>query len=116
MSHELTNGPLNLSVSPNPTNQDHATVKWESAADNTEIVRYEVGWSENNGDRIFGKSVDNDVFETKIDQLREGEWTVKVKAFDGAGHFVETSQTLTWTNSASRPSLTLNSYTGGSVN
>ncbi len=113
---ELTNGPLNMSVSPNPTNQKEVTVKWEAAKDNTSIVRYDVNWSENNGNRSFGKTFSSDVFETTIDQLREGEWTVKVKAFDGAGHFVETTKGLTIdTTPPHAPSLNLGGYSGGTV-
>jgi len=105
-----------LSFDHNPTRKKVELFKWSAAQDNVGIVRYDISWSEKDGDRSFSKSVGSDVLETELDELREGAWTVKVKAYDSAGHSTESTTTLTVDTTAPHaPDLKLDSYVGGTV-
>ena len=83
---ELDNGPLNLSISPNPTSGSTAKVKWDAAKDNVGISKYEVQWTLNGSSTGYTATVGSDIREYTIDNLTEGTWTVRVRAFDDAGH------------------------------
>ncbi len=109
-------GQPDISFNQNPTKKKEVMVMWSASQDNVGIVRYDISWSEKDGDRSFSKSVGGDVLETEIDELREGKWTVKVKAYDDAGHSTESTRTLTVDTSAPHaPDLKLDSYVGGTV-
>ncbi len=112
---ELTNGPQNVSVSPNPTSGTTATVKWDAATDNVGIDHYVVEWKL--GDTFHSASVGSDVRSYTIDQLTaEGDWNVKVIAFDGEGHSKDASVTLTVDRTApAAPTLTLTGAAAGSA-
>jgi len=92
---ELTDGPLNMSISPNPTSGTTSVVKWEEADDNTGIDRYEVKWSLKDGDKTYMDAVGNSIREHTIDNLTEGVWNVYVTAFDGSGNSKNASADLT---------------------
>ena len=112
---ELTNGPQNVSVSPNPTSGTTATVTWDAATDNVGIDHYVVEWKL--GDTFHSASVGSDVRSYTIDQLTaEGDWNVKVIAFDGEGHSKDASVTLTVDRTApAAPTLTLTGTAAGSA-
>lgn len=111
---ELTNGPLNVSVSPNPTGSSTATVKWDPAKDNVGINYYQVQWKL--GDQVYSKSVGYDVFEQILDQLTEGSWSVTVTAYDYAGHSKEgTTNLVVDTTAPAAPTLSLGVVTPSSV-
>lgn len=92
---ELTDGPLNVNVSPNPTSGTTAVVKWDEAKDNTGIDRYEVKWNLKNGDKSYTDSIGSDKREHTINNLVEGVWTVQVTAFDRSGKSKSSSVDLT---------------------
>ncbi len=103
---ELTEGPQNVSVSPNPTSGDKSTVTWEAASDNTGIDHYEIQWRL--GDKSYTDSVGSDVRSHELSNLTEGSWTVIVRAFDGAGNNKEVSVGLTVDRTAPQaPTLAL---------
>jgi len=83
---ELDNGPLNVSISPNPTGGSTATVKWDAAKDNVGISKYEVQWTLNGSSTGYTDTVGSNIREHVITNLTEGTWTVRVRAFDDAGH------------------------------
>lgn len=113
---DLTNGPLNINVSPNPTSGTTSVVKWEEAKDNTGIDRYEVKWSLKNGDKSHTDSVGSDIREHTINNLTEGIWTVEVKAFDGSGNSKSASTNLTVDRTGpSAPTLSILGTGTGSV-
>jgi hypothetical protein len=80
---ELTEGPLNVSVSPNPTSETTSVVKWEEAKDNIGIDRYEIKWSLKNGDKSYTDSVGSNIREHEINNLIEGDWSIEVKHLVG---------------------------------
>ncbi|MBU0974577.1 fibronectin type III domain-containing protein, partial [Patescibacteria group bacterium] len=94
-STDLEEGPQNVSVSPNPTSGSIATVSWDAASDAITIDKYEVIWQLDDTSIQYSKTVDSNTFETEIDQLTEGKWNIKVKAFDGVGNSKEGSTSLT---------------------
>ncbi len=84
---DLTNGPLNVSVSPNPTSGHTATVKWDAAIDNVGIDKYEINWSLDGTSTSYTDTVGNDIRDHEINKLdQEGKWNVTVTAFDSAGN------------------------------
>jgi hypothetical protein len=113
-SANLTEGPLDISVSPNPTNSDKSTVTWKAAKDSVGINKYEIQWKL--GDLTHTDTVGSDVFAHEIDELTEGKWTVIVRAFDHAGNSKESSLTLIVDRTApSAPALTLSGTTAGTA-
>lgn len=104
----LSEGPQNVSVSPNPTSGTTATVSWDAASDSITIDKYEVIWQLDGTSTQHSKTVNSTTFETEIDQLTEGKWNIKVKAFDGVGNSKEGGTTLIVDRTApSAPTLTL---------
>ncbi|MFH2118639.1 MAG: Ig-like domain-containing protein [Candidatus Paceibacterota bacterium] len=85
-------GPLNVKVE-NIT-LDSAIGKWEKPNDSFDITRYALSWRHESGDSS-GKEVGADVFEHKMENLYDGEWTFTVKAMDDAGNFKESSTKFT---------------------
>jgi hypothetical protein len=111
---ELTKGPENISVSPNPTSSDKSTVTWDPASDNLGIDRYEVQWKL--GDKVYTDSVGSDIRKHELNNLTEGQWTVIVRAFDAAGNSKEGSVSLSVDRTApSAPTLTLTGTTAGTA-
>jgi len=107
---ELENGPQNISANPNPTSGSISKIKWEAAKDNDGIDKYEVQWTLNSSteSKSYSKTVSNTTFETEIDQLIEGRWTVKVIAYDASGKSRDNSIDLVVDRTApSAPTLTL---------
>ncbi|MCX6816790.1 MAG: hypothetical protein NTZ93_02915 [Candidatus Beckwithbacteria bacterium] len=91
----LDKGPQNLSVSPNPSNGNNVKVTWEAAQDNVGINHYRVTWKKDGVDEK-GADVSEATFEYTItDNLSEGDWTIKVTAYDQAGFTADTSTTAT---------------------
>ena len=110
----LSDGPLNLRVSQNPTSHDQVTLTWDSASDNTGIDHYEVQWKL--GSVVHTDEVANNLRTHDLTDLTEGDWTVIVRAFDGSGQSKEASLTLTVDRTApSAPRLTLTGTTAGSA-
>ncbi len=113
---ELTEGPLNVSVSPNPTSETTSVVKWEEAKDNIGIDRYEIKWSLKNGDKSYSDSVGSNIREHEINNLIEGDWTIEVKAFDWSGKSKSASIDLTVDRTGpAAPILSILGTTAGSV-
>jgi hypothetical protein len=114
---DLKNGPLNVSVSPNPTSEFTSKVKWDAATSDTiGIDRYEVQWKLKNGDKSYTVSVGNGVREYTVDNLLEGIWEVKVTAFDASGNSKSASVDLTVDRTGpSAPTLSVTGTTIGSV-
>ncbi|MCX6731998.1 MAG: fibronectin type III domain-containing protein, partial [Candidatus Roizmanbacteria bacterium] len=115
---DLKNGPLNVNVSPNPTNESTSKVKWDAAVSDTiGIDRYEVQWKLKNGTgNTYTKSVGNDVREYTVDNLTEGVWEVKVTAFDASGNNKSASADLTVDRSGpTAPTLSIFGTAPGSV-
>lgn len=114
---DLKNGPLNVSVSPNPTSEFTSKVKWDAATSDTiGIDRYEVQWKLKNGDKSYTVSVGNGVREYTVDNLLEGIWEVKVTAFDASGNSKSASVDLTVDRTGpSAPTLSVTGTTVGSV-
>lgn len=81
---DLTEGPQNFNISPNPTSEDETTATWEAAEDNVGITRYELKWELDGSSTSYSKSYGGDVREGTIDNLTPGTWTVRLTAFDGA--------------------------------
>ncbi len=106
----LTEGPMHVSVSPDPTSGSTATVKWDEATDNTGINKYEVTWSLN--DVSHTHTVGGDIRKDDIDQLTEGVWKITVKAFDGVGNSKEASVNLTVDRTAPQPPVLTLTGTG----
>lgn len=116
-STTLDDGPQNISVSPNPTSGTTATVSWDTASDDITIDKYEIIWQLDGTSTQYSKSVNSTTFETEIDQLTEGKWNIKVKAFDGVGNSKEGNTTLTVDRSApDAPTLALDSTGVGTAN
>jgi len=89
---DLKNGPLNITTSPNPTNQSTSLVKWEAALSNTiGIDRYEVQWHLRGGDKTYTVRVGSEVRDYTVDTLTEGTWEIKITAFDASGNYKSTS-------------------------
>ena len=106
----LDDGPQNISVNPNPTSGTTATVSWDAASDGITIDKYEVIWQLDGTSTQYNKTVNSTTFETEINQLTEGKWNIKVKAFDGVGNSKEGSTTLIVDRSApAAPTLALDS-------
>jgi|GEM_PF-1283423 len=113
---ELTDGPLNLSVSPNPTSGSTSLVKWTEAKDNLGIAKYEIIWSLKNSDKSYSSTVGSEVREFTINNLTEGIWNVRVTAFDGAGNTKSNSLDLTVDRtSPNAPTLTVLGTATGEV-
>lgn len=114
---ELKDGPLNVSVSPNPTSESTSKVKWDAAASETiGIDKYEIQWKLKNGDKNYSASVGNGVREYTVDNLIEGVWEVKVTAFDASGNSKSASVDLTVDRSGpSAPTLSIFGTAPGSV-
>ncbi|MFA6016543.1 MAG: HYR domain-containing protein [Patescibacteria group bacterium] len=113
---ELTDGPLNVSVSPNPTSGTTSVVKWDAAKDNIGIDRYEIKWSLKNGDKSYTESVGSNIREKTINNLIEGDWTIEVKAFDWSGKSKSASTDLTVDRTGpSNPTLSIFGTSVGSV-
>ncbi len=111
---DLINGPQNIGVSPNPTNQDHAKVTWDAASDVVGIDHYDVIWSL--GSTNHTDTVGSDVRSHDLTNLTEGVWNVIVRAYDGAGHNKEASATLTVDRTApAAPTLTLGGAGAGTA-
>lgn len=106
----LTEGPMHVSVSPDPTSGSTATVKWDEATDNTGINKYEVTWSLNGVS--YTHTVGGDVRKDDIDKLTEGVWKITVKAFDGVGNSKEASVNLTVDRTAPQPPVLTLTGTG----
>ena len=112
---ELTNVPLNVQVSPNPTADTTSIVTWEAASDNIGIDHYEVQWRL--GDLVYTDSVGSDIQTHEINNLLEGDWNVTVRAFDAAGNSKEASVSLTVDRTApASPTLTLTGTAIGTAN
>jgi len=111
---ELSEGPQNVSISPNPTNNNKSTVTWKAASDNIGIDHYEVQWKL--GDTSYTDSVGSDVRSHELSDLTEGDWTVIVRAFDAAGNNKEASVGLTVDRAAPQaPTLALTGTAAGSA-
>lgn len=81
-------GPQNISANPNPTSGNFSKIKWEPAKDNIDIDKYEIQWILNDfkNPLHYSKTIDARTFETEINNLIPGRWTVKVIAFDFSGN------------------------------
>ncbi|MFZ2206426.1 MAG: HYR domain-containing protein [Microgenomates group bacterium] len=114
---DLKDGPLNVSVSPNPTSESTSKVKWDAATSETiGIDKYEIQWKLKNGDKNYSASVGNGVREYTVDNLIEGVWEVKVTAFDASGNSKSASVDLTVDRSGpSAPTLSVFGTAPGSV-
>lgn len=112
-STQLSEGPLEVKVSPNPTSGTTAKVEWKKASDNLGIEHYEVIWKLKGTSIQHGKSVSSTTFETTIDQLEEGTWDVIVRAFDGVGNFKESGVDLIVDRTA--PAIPVLNLTGTGV-
>jgi len=91
---DLSKGPQNMNISPNPTSGTDALVKWEHAEDAVGIDHYEVRWQLVGGSVSYTTGVDSHTFKYTIDRLTEGKWEVTVDALDGAGNRQGVYQTL----------------------
>jgi len=90
---ELELAPQNVSADPNPTSGSTSKISWSTAKDNVGIDKYEVKWTLNDSTNpsSYSLTVGSDIREKEIDQLTEGRWTVSVRAFDAAGHSLDSS-------------------------
>jgi hypothetical protein len=105
---DLTEGPLNIKVSPNPASGSEATVSWDRAEDAVGISYYKISWNLEDGDDNHSKDVGNGETETTIDGLKEGVYKVTVTAYDHAGNNKSASTNLTVDRTApTAPVLTL---------
>ena len=105
---DLSKGPQNMNISPNPTSGTDALVKWEHAEDTVGIDHYEIRWQLVGGSVSYTTGVDSHTFRYTIDRLTEGKWEVTVDALDGAGNRQGVSQTLVVDRTApTPPTLTL---------
>lgn len=107
---DLEFGPQNISANPNPTSGSTSKISWEKAKDNDGIDHYEIQWNLNDSTNplSYSKTVDGNTFETEIDKLIEGRWTVKVIAFDASGKSKDNSIDLIVDRTGpSAPNLTL---------
>lgn len=114
---DLKDGPLNVSVSPNPTSESTSKVKWDAATSETiGIDKYEIQWKLKNGDKNYSASVGNGIREYTVDNLIEGVWEVKVIAFDASGNSKSASVDLTVDRSGpTAPTLSVFGTAPGSV-
>jgi len=105
---ELSEGPLNIKVNPNPTSGSEATASWDRAEDAVGISYYRISWNLEDGDDNHSKDVGNGETETAIDGLKEGVYKVTVTAYDYAGNNKSASTNLTVDRTApTAPVLTL---------
>lgn len=107
---DLTEGPLHVNVSPNPTNGTTSKVTWDAASSATiGIDKYEVQWKLKDGSgSTYTVSVGSDVREYTMDNLTAGVWLVKVTAFDASGNNKSASADLTVDKTApNAPTLSL---------
>lgn len=110
----LTDGPLNITVSPNPTSGTTSKVTWDAAKDAVGISQYEIQWKL--GSLTHTHTVDSDIRSYELTDLTEGIWSVLVRAYDAAGHTKEASTTLTVDRTApAAPTLTLTGTDVGSA-
>ncbi|MEA2056590.1 MAG: fibronectin type III domain-containing protein, partial [Patescibacteria group bacterium] len=113
---ELDDTDLEVSVSPNPTSGDTATVSWKDAVDNIGIDRYEVKWDLLDGDADYGKTVSSSVTETEIDRLEEGTYKITLVAYDKVGHSrSDTTELVVDRSAPAAPILSLYGTGEGSV-
>jgi hypothetical protein len=113
---DLTDGPLNVSASPNPTSGSSATVSWDKADDNIGINKYTITWELRDGDDKHSKEVNADVTEITISDLLEGVYKITVRAYDNSGYNKSDSTDLTVDRTApAAPTLTLEDTRDGEV-
>jgi hypothetical protein len=113
---DLTDGPLNVSASPNPTSGSTADVSWDKADDNIGIDKYTITWELRDGDDKHSKEVNGDVTETTISDLLEGTYKITVRAYDNSGHNQSATTDLTVDRTApAAPALTLDATRDGEV-
>ncbi len=111
---DLEYGPQNISANPNPTSGSTSKIKWDFAKDNTGIDKYEVQWSLNGIN--YSKTVGSGTTEVEIDNLTEGNWNVKVVAFDQSGRSKDGSINLQVDRTGpTAPTLALTGTTAGTA-
>lgn len=111
---DLEYGPQNISANPSPTSGSTSKIKWELAKDNTGIDKYEIQWSLNG--KNYSKTVSAGTTEVEIDNLTEGNWNVKVVAFDQSGRSKEGSINLQVDRTGpDAPTLTLTATSAGTA-
>jgi hypothetical protein len=111
---DLEYGPQNISANPNPTSGSTSKIKWDIAKDNTGIDKYEVQWSLNGVN--YSKTVGAGTNEVEVDKLTEGNWNVKVVAFDQSGRSKDGSINLQVDRTGpTAPTLSLAGTTAGTA-
>jgi len=91
---DVSKGPQNLNINPNPTSGTESVVKWEAGEDSVGLDKYEIHWKLIGGSSSYTAGVSTSTFKYTIDRLTEGSWEVVVDAVDGAGNRRGVSQTL----------------------
>ena len=114
---ELTEGPLEVDVTPERSGGPDAKVTWEAATDNVGIDHYKVTFDLLDGDADFSKDVASHVRELTTDKLTQaGTWKVTVTAYDGAAHEKSASDEIIVDKEApAAPVLSLDGTGPGSV-
>ncbi|MDD4027332.1 MAG: Ig-like domain-containing protein, partial [Candidatus Shapirobacteria bacterium] len=111
---DLEYGPQNISADPNPTSGSTSKIKWEFAKDNIGIDKYEIQWSLDGIN--YSKTVGSGTTEVEVDKLTEGNWNVKVVAFDQSGRSKDGSINLQVDRTGpTAPTLSLTGTTAGTA-